>query len=214
MKRGIDCIYEQQDTIPQEESPSTVTLSQRQGEPSSQLPTSNVAPAPAPAMPQQIQEPDEPNVIASTYSMDISMSGVESHTPVSVAPESITETIATENRMNWILYSRIEKDLEPLDAFTQVEDVQVQPRSDDFQKKCYELYFLHFHHRWTIFHPSTYDPCNPNMLTASIVVIGAWLEGSCEAKEYAIKAHITLMDEIFIKLVCFPTQKLTSHLTE
>ena len=210
VKKGIDCIYEQQETIHQEE-PLTENLSQLQQEPSSQVPASEVAPS---MLPPNL-EPEEPNGTVSTYSIDISMSGVGSSNPISVASETTAETIAPENRMNWVLYSRIEKDLGFPDVpSAQVGDVPMPLPLDSFRKKCHDLYFLHFHHRWTIFNRPTYDPCDLNILSASVLLIGAWLEGSLEAKEYAIKSHIGLMDDILMKLVRWLHRNWLSYLID
>jgi hypothetical protein len=70
-------------------------------------------------------------------------------------------------------------------------------------KERYELYLDHFHHRWPIIHiPSFEKEDGPYVLTASVEMIGAWLQGSCSSKTIARTLHDRLTNHIFQRLVC------------
>lgn len=65
-----------------------------------------------------------------------------------------------------------------------------------------KLYFKHFHHRWPILHAPTFDEdSDPFVITASVSMIGAWLEGSKESKDLALTIHDRLMNHALQKLV-------------
>ena len=211
VKRGLDCIYEQQDVISQEEPLSIENQFQTHQDRGSELLTPNVTVETIP----QVQEAEDPIESASRYTAGVSVLTVETHSSPAPAPDINPEQVPMDNGINWVLDSRIEKDSELPDAPTApFEDVIVQSSCHEFHKRCHALYFLHFHHRWTIIHRPTYNQYDLNILTASIVLIGAWLEGSHEAKEYAISTHVTLMDDLFMKLVCFLHQVLLHCLTD
>ena len=209
VKKGVDCIYEQQDTAPQAKPSTTENLSQSQPYTDSPQPNPTVITTMSP----QIQEPEVPMSSIPSYNIDITMSDVESNIPDSLAPESMDprstpETTTAENRLNWILNSRIEKDSGvPDSSRIQAEDLLAQPECDDFHNRCHTMYFLKFHHRWAILHRSTYSNYGFNVLSVTVMLIGAWLEGSGEAREYAINSHMRVMDEIFTKLVCYVRSK-------
>jgi hypothetical protein len=70
-------------------------------------------------------------------------------------------------------------------------------------KEHYELYLDHFHHRWPVIHiPSFEKGDDPYVLTASVEMIGAWLQGSCSSKMVALTLHDRLTNHIFQRLVC------------
>jgi hypothetical protein len=70
-------------------------------------------------------------------------------------------------------------------------------------KENYELYLDHFHHRWPIIHiPSFEKEGDPYVLTASVEMIGAWLQGSLTSKTVALTLHDRLSNHIFQRLVC------------
>ena len=70
-------------------------------------------------------------------------------------------------------------------------------------KEHYELYLDNFHHRWPIIHiPSFEKGDDPYMLTASVEMIGAWLQGSCPSKAVALTLHDRLANHIFQRMVC------------
>ncbi len=70
----------------------------------------------------------------------------------------------------------------------------------------FELYRMHFHHRWPIIHlPSFNQGDDPYVLTACVDMIGAWLQGGCQARLVALTLHDRLMKHIVQRLVCIPT---------
>ena len=70
-------------------------------------------------------------------------------------------------------------------------------------KESYELYLDHFHHRWPIIHiPSFEKGGDPYVLTASVEMIGAWLQGSCTSKMVALTLHDRLSNHVFQRMVC------------
>ncbi len=69
-------------------------------------------------------------------------------------------------------------------------------------KEHYELYLDHFHHRWPVVHiPSFEKEDVPYLLTASVEMIGAWLQGSCESKSVALTLHDRLTNHILNRMV-------------
>jgi hypothetical protein len=70
-------------------------------------------------------------------------------------------------------------------------------------KEHYELYIDHFHYRWPIIHIPHFDKGdNPYVLTASVEMIGAWLQGSCSSRMVALTLHDRLTNHIFQRMVC------------
>ena len=68
-----------------------------------------------------------------------------------------------------------------------------------------DAYFTHFHHRFPIIHRVSHDdpsrgPIQP-LLLFSIEMIGAWLVGSRQAKEFAYMRHQYLVAESTLELV-------------
>lgn len=69
-------------------------------------------------------------------------------------------------------------------------------------KEHYELYLDLFHHRWPIIHiPSFEKGDEPYVLTASVEMIGAWLQGTCPSKLVALTLHDRLINHIFQRMV-------------
>jgi hypothetical protein len=70
------------------------------------------------------------------------------------------------------------------------------------------LYFTHFHHHWPILHASMFDENgDPFVLTASVSMIGAWLEGTTESRKLAITLHDRLMNHVLQRLVEPPVHR-------
>jgi hypothetical protein len=65
-----------------------------------------------------------------------------------------------------------------------------------------ELYFIHFHPRWPVFHAASFDEDESVCLSSSMLMIGKWLERTEESRQTAIDIHSRLMDHLFPKLVC------------
>lgn len=66
----------------------------------------------------------------------------------------------------------------------------------------YELYLNCFHHRWPIIHiPSFEKEDNASALSASVEMIGAWLDGSHSSKSLALTLHGRLTNHIFQRMV-------------
>jgi Fungal Zn(2)-Cys(6) binuclear cluster domain/Fungal specific transcription factor domain len=75
-----------------------------------------------------------------------------------------------------------------------------QPNPDS--EKYMELYYLHFHHRWPILHrPSLEEETPISIVLSSMDMIGAWLDGSLEAKKFALDSHEKLVKDIMSQLV-------------
>jgi hypothetical protein len=87
-------------------------------------------------------------------------------------------------------------------------DGDLELKLDTDSERYLELYYLHFHHRWPIFHrPSLDEEDTGTMLTLSMVMIGAWLEGSLEARKRALHLHEKLVGIIRSQLVRIRTTK-------
>jgi hypothetical protein len=71
-----------------------------------------------------------------------------------------------------------------------------------------KLYFTHFHHHWPILHASMFDENDdPYVLTASVSMIGAWLEGTTESRKVATTLHDRLMNHVLQRLVEAPAHR-------
>lgn len=65
-----------------------------------------------------------------------------------------------------------------------------------------DLYFTHFHHRWTILHHPVLDQHGvPSIVASAIVMIGSWFYGTQESRKTAIAIHENIMDQIILQLV-------------
>jgi len=104
--------------------------------------------------------------------------------------------------IKWILSSRVEReDDDAISRTLLIIDKNPYPVPEELAQKYTALYFAHFHHRWTIIHAPTYEADGLTVLTSSIAMIGAWLDGTPESKESAIKMHNNLTDQISERLV-------------
>lgn len=93
---------------------------------------------------------------------------------------------------------------------SQSEDARQERTPDPRFEKFLDLYYTHFHHRWPIVHrPSVEDESAKNIILSSMAMIGAWIEGSLEAKLQAIHAHDGFMQHITSHLV-----RMTTYLDE
>jgi hypothetical protein len=81
-------------------------------------------------------------------------------------------------------------------------DLDLESQLDADSEKYLELYYLHFHHRWPLFHrPSLNEEAPGIIVSSSMAMIGAWLEGSLEAKKHALDSHEKLVTNITSQLV-------------
>jgi len=79
----------------------------------------------------------------------------------------------------------------------------VRPIPTSVTKEHYELYVDHFHYRWPIIHVPSFDKGDdPYVLSASVEMIGAWLQGSGSSKMVALTLHDRLTNHIFQRMVC------------
>jgi hypothetical protein len=87
----------------------------------------------------------------------------------------------------------------------QVLDPELEVPLDTESEKHLELYYVHFHHRWPLIHrPSLEEETPVSIMLSSMIMIGAWLEGSREAKKRALDSHEKLVSGITSQLVCIP----------
>jgi Fungal specific transcription factor domain len=73
--------------------------------------------------------------------------------------------------------------------------------------KYLEIYFKNFHVRWPILHAPTFDmdiDTIPLSLSASVCVIGAWLQHNANWTErfYTLRVHDILLQRLLRSLVC------------
>lgn len=61
------------------------------------------------------------------------------------------------------------------------------------------FYYSHFHHRWPIVHRPSLDNAEPIVLS-SMTIIGGWLDGSQQAKSFALESHERLVEDITSQL--------------
>jgi hypothetical protein len=81
-------------------------------------------------------------------------------------------------------------------------DIDLESQLDAESEKYLELYYLHFHHRWPLFHRPSLDEEAPGIIvSSSMAMIGAWLDGSLEAKKRALDSHEKLIANITSQLV-------------
>lgn len=80
-------------------------------------------------------------------------------------------------------------------------DIGLEKHMDVTSERYLLFYYSHFHHRWPIIHrPSLDDEDSENLARSSMANIGAWLEGSKQAKDFALKSHEKLVKEIMSQL--------------
>lgn len=81
-------------------------------------------------------------------------------------------------------------------------DPDLETQLDPQSERYLELYYVHFHHRWPIFHrPSLDEEAPVAIVLSSMTMIGAWLEGSLESKKCALNSQEILISEITSQLV-------------
>jgi hypothetical protein len=127
-------------------------------------------------------------------------------TPPPVAASSLglgqispaSELLLTERRIQWVLASRVEKSSpQPL-----VLDEEAPELADHVAKRYDELYFNHFHFRWPVLHRPSWEADGHTIAAGSVHMVGAWLEGTPNSKEFALSRHMSLMRQISTRLVC------------
>jgi Fungal Zn(2)-Cys(6) binuclear cluster domain/Fungal specific transcription factor domain len=73
---------------------------------------------------------------------------------------------------------------------------------DAVSTKYLDLYYARFHHRWPIIHrPSLEEETPVSIVLSSMTMIGAWLEGTQQAKTRALNSHEQLVSEALSQLV-------------
>jgi hypothetical protein len=76
-----------------------------------------------------------------------------------------------------------------------------------------ELYFAHFHHRWPIIHrPAHHDGNNKLLFKFCMLMIGGWLSGTGEGKEYAVAMYDYLIPHISNTLVSIRSKSNVSKI--
>jgi hypothetical protein len=78
----------------------------------------------------------------------------------------------------------------------------VRSLPDSVTNEYYELYVVHFHHRWPIIHiPKFEKGDDPYVLKASVQMIGAWLYGTGPSRSVALTLHDRLSSHLIQKFV-------------
>ncbi len=126
--------------------------------------------------------------------MEITPLPIEQSIPfsISLAPPSVLQA---HSIINW-LSVKVTKDPEvPKDS----EFPSEEPEEAEQYSKCY---FERFHDRWPIIHrPSYRGHQNIAVINSSVLMMGAWLEGSEASKQYAVKMHSNFVDLLLSRLV-------------
>jgi hypothetical protein len=81
------------------------------------------------------------------------------------------------------------------------------------------LYFRHFHHHWPLIHqPGYQEEKSEYILTGSVRMMGAWLEGTGASRESALMIHGKFFGPLLAQLVsrhyCFTGQQLTCRVRQ
>jgi hypothetical protein len=116
------------------------------------------------------------------------------------AASSIPVMPKSSGLINW-LSIRIQSDPDVSSSGKNLEiDVQL-----DLTSRIYlESYFTTFHHQWPIIHRPTFDQgVDTSLVLLPVKMIGAWLVGTAESRQFAIDTHNTLMEQIIPQLVCY-----------
>ncbi|PMD37524.1 hypothetical protein L207DRAFT_77233 [Hyaloscypha variabilis F] len=200
LKRGIDCRYRTQDenqppSPPVEQdhpmdwqgSTSSRSSAKEQEPPgrSSANPTNLGNPAHLP------QTPDEPLLEVSI--------GNDTQQALSLTSSSLFQVPNIHGLVDWSAV-KIRTDSAAADA-SLVLDPNLENRPDSTSATYLELYYAHFHHRWPIVHrPSLAEEPSIGIVFSSMTMIGAWLDGSVEAKKRALDSHETLITDITSQL--------------
>lgn len=79
-----------------------------------------------------------------------------------------------------------------------IDDIEISPT----ERKYLDSYYDNFHHRWSMIHRPSFDTNkNETPLIAAMKMIGAWLLGTRESKEYATNVHERLAANLLPRLV-------------
>lgn len=77
-----------------------------------------------------------------------------------------------------------------------------EDRVDPTERRYLDAFFESFHHRWALIHrPSWEEKNNETPLIAAMKMIGAWLHGTQESREHAVRVHEKLMENVMARLV-------------
>ncbi|OOQ89763.1 hypothetical protein PEBR_07250 [Penicillium brasilianum] len=81
-----------------------------------------------------------------------------------------------------------------------------------YKDRFIDLYFARFHDQWPILHRATFLPDEvPDELTYSIVMIGAWVDGSESSRNLSLKLHDQLMAFFHTQLYDIQKYQRTQH---
>lgn len=71
---------------------------------------------------------------------------------------------------------------------------------------CIDAYMESFHNHWAIIHGPTFNlDRDPLAISASVIMIGCWLQYPKVADELVLAVHERLVDKLFGELVCHIT---------
>ena len=120
---------------------------------------------------------------------------VSSNSPAPLTPIPIPRS---DGLIDWSA-TRIERNNQVRDS-----DLLHETPAAERYLKCY---FTLFHHRWPIVHQPGYDDSAKgpvvDILISSMIMMGAWLEGTTEARRYAMTIHSKVMTQCFSDMVSF-----------
>lgn len=98
-----------------------------------------------------------------------------------------------------LMNMRVQKDPQDEHAMS-IDEVEISPRD----RKYLDSYYDSFHHRWSMIHRPSFDEAkNETPLIAAMKMMGAWLLGTQEDKEYAISVHERLVANLMLRLSGF-----------
>jgi hypothetical protein len=138
------------------------------------------------------QTPDEPLLEVSV--------GNDTQQALSLTSPSLFQVPNIHGLVDWSAV-KIRTDSAAADA-SLVLDPNLENQPDSISETYLEVYYAHFHHRWPIVHrPSLAEEPSIGIVFSSMTMIGAWLEGSVEAKKWALASHETLITDITSQLV-------------
>jgi hypothetical protein len=77
-----------------------------------------------------------------------------------------------------------------------------EEQPDSPARRYLDSFFDNFHHRWGLIHrPSFEENRNETPLIAAMRMIGAWLYGTQESRDYALAVHERLLENNITRLV-------------
>jgi Fungal Zn(2)-Cys(6) binuclear cluster domain len=142
-KKGIECVYEKQYPGPQ-----AGPMSDAQG------------------LGQDRRHPDHPSLPEQTEILNGEMYRPlppdQNASPRRIIPRVSLRPVVepsngqSQDRIEWILATRIERDTPASQPVSRIIDDNPYPLPDALAKQYTELYLTHFHHRWPIIHSPTY----------------------------------------------------------